>query len=178
MEILKGNRYSIEGMPRQRSVAIVRSGCQTGVDRGALDAAIEMGVPIAGWVPRGGKAEDYPRPPGVLKDYPDLLETPNDDYFERTAWNVRDAHATLIIYPAGEPLSSGTEYTLEVAKFLKRPVLRTDGEDIPGILEWINGVGKSITLNVAGPRESKLPGAYDKARDVIAKLLGMDGAGV
>ena len=34
------------------------SGAQTGADRGGLDAALERGFPIGGWVPRGRKAED------------------------------------------------------------------------------------------------------------------------
>ena len=42
------------------------SGGQSGVDRAALDAAVALAVPYAGWCPRGGWAEDFPEPPGVL----------------------------------------------------------------------------------------------------------------
>ena len=42
------------------------SGGQTGVDRAALDVAIERGVPWGGWCPKGGWAEDFPEPPGLL----------------------------------------------------------------------------------------------------------------
>ena len=34
------------------------SGGQTGVDRAALDVAIELGIPYRGWCPKGGWAED------------------------------------------------------------------------------------------------------------------------
>lgn len=34
------------------------SGGQTGVDRGALDAALGIGFPIGGWLPKGRRAED------------------------------------------------------------------------------------------------------------------------
>ncbi len=34
------------------------SGGQTGVDRGALDAALAAGLPCGGWCPAGRKAED------------------------------------------------------------------------------------------------------------------------
>jgi Circularly permutated YpsA SLOG family len=44
------------------------SGGQTGVDRAALDVAIERGVPWGGWYPKGGWAEDFPDPPGLPKD--------------------------------------------------------------------------------------------------------------
>src|SRR2546426_4775322 len=36
----------------------VISGGQTGVDRAALDVALELGVPAGGWCPKGRKAED------------------------------------------------------------------------------------------------------------------------
>ncbi|MCG6885904.1 MAG: putative molybdenum carrier protein, partial [Proteobacteria bacterium] len=34
------------------------TGGQTGVDRGALDAALAAGIPCGGWCPDGRKAED------------------------------------------------------------------------------------------------------------------------
>ena len=34
------------------------SGGQTGVDRGGLEAAIALGLPYGGWVPKGLIAED------------------------------------------------------------------------------------------------------------------------
>ena len=46
------------------------SGGQTGIDRAALDAAIEMGVDYGGWCPKGGWAEDFRKPPGLLARYP------------------------------------------------------------------------------------------------------------
>ena len=38
------------------------TGGQTGVDRGALDAAMEHGFPCGGWCPEGRMAEDGPLP--------------------------------------------------------------------------------------------------------------------
>jgi hypothetical protein len=35
-------------------------GGQTGVDRAALDVALELGIPCGGWCPKGRKAEDGP----------------------------------------------------------------------------------------------------------------------
>ena len=69
------------------------SGAQTGADRAALDAALALGLPIGGWVPRGRRAEDGPVP----DRYPNLRETDTDDYETRTRWNVQDADATLIL---------------------------------------------------------------------------------
>ncbi len=42
------------------------SGGQTGVDRAALDAALELGIPCGGWCPKGRKAEDGPIVWGIL----------------------------------------------------------------------------------------------------------------
>jgi len=39
------------------------SGGQTGVDRAALDAAMDLGIDVGGWCPRGRKALDGPENP-------------------------------------------------------------------------------------------------------------------
>jgi hypothetical protein len=56
----------------------IRSGGQTGVDRAALDAAVLTGRPYEGWCPKGGWAEDFLRPPGLLTKYPHLMEIPSE----------------------------------------------------------------------------------------------------
>jgi len=53
------------------TVQKVVSGGQTGVDRAALDVALELGLARGGWCPKGRKAEDGRIPP----QYP-LKETP------------------------------------------------------------------------------------------------------
>lgn len=155
-----------------RSISHVRSGGQTGADRGALDAAREAGVPICGWCPPGGLAEDMPEPPGLLAQYPELKEGVSAGYVERTAWNVRDSHATLIIAPSGiEPLS-GTDMTVRFAKDYGRPYLVIRSiEDLGNVRAWLSSLGRGITLNVAGPRESKTPGTYVLTKKVINLLL-------
>src|SRR6185295_9106746 len=76
------------------------SGGQTGVDRAALDEAIERGMDWGGWCPKGGWAEDYPEPPGLLAKYSHFKETPDPYPLQRTEWNVRDSDAALIITDA------------------------------------------------------------------------------
>lgn len=153
-------------------IASIRSGGQTGADRGALDAARAAGVPICGWCPKGGLAEDRPTAPGILADYPELTETSSAGYVDRTAANVRDSHATLVVAPAGLEPKSGTEMTVRFALSYGRPVLVVQGEDdLPQVRTWLAGLGRGLTLNVAGPRESKLPGTYEATRRVVARLL-------
>ena len=85
------------------------SGGQTGIDRAALDAAIEMGVEYGGWCPKGGWAEDFRKPPGLLARYPLLRETPSAEAIQRTEWNVRDADRLMILIDvSGIGVSKGT----------------------------------------------------------------------
>ena len=64
----------------------IRTGGQSGVDRAVMDFAREYGIPLCGWCPKNGWAEDYPDSPGVLLDYPELTETPSDGTEQRTKW--------------------------------------------------------------------------------------------
>src|ERR1700745_4362858 len=84
----------------------VISGGQTGVDRGALDAALALEVECGGWCPAGRLAEDGRIP----KSYP-VMEVPNSGYAERPARNVADSDGTLIILK-GEPIG-GTRETVD-----------------------------------------------------------------
>jgi hypothetical protein len=142
------------------------SGGQTGVDRAALDAAMELGVEVGGWCPRGRLAED-----GAIDEAYPLKETPSEQYEERTRWNVRDSDATLIL-TWGEPVG-GTAYTIEIAEELGKPCLIVDlgaDGDAELALEWIEEVDPRL-LNVAGPREGTRPGAYTGAKAFLQEML-------
>src|SRR6516162_4541079 len=93
-----------------RSFSVV-SGGQTGVDRGALDAALGLGVPCGGWCPDGRRAED-----GVIPARYPVTELRGAGYEERTHKNVEDSDGTLII-TFGQ-VSGGTARTLEVCRKL------------------------------------------------------------
>jgi hypothetical protein len=156
-------------MPSAARVVKVVSGGQTGVDRAALEAARTLGVPIGGWCPAGGWAEDLTEPPGVRELFPELRETPSSDPSQRTEWNVRDSDATLVLTRGGVR-SPGTSATIDVAARLERPHLVVDvGE--PALVEgWLRQLGRGLVLNVAGPRESQAPGI---GRDVRAMLTSL-----
>jgi hypothetical protein len=151
------------------------SGGQTGVDRAALDTAIALGVAYGGWCPRGGWAEDFPTPPGLLACYPGLVETPSRDPASRTRRNVRDSDRTLILIDAdGLDRSRGTALTLRLALRYRRPHLVVDldrSDAASRVRAWLAGADDDLTLNVAGPRESGAPGIYDKARATLSRVL-------
>ncbi len=142
------------------------SGGQTGVDRAALDLALELGLPCGGWCPKGRRAEDGPLP----ERYP-LRETSSPAYPQRTARNVRDSDATLIL-TRGTP-DRGTALTARLAEREGKPYRVVDmaGRPDPAdVRAWLdaNRVG---VLNVAGPRASSCPGIYAEAKAFLRAIL-------
>ena len=106
------------------------SGGQTGVDRAALDVAIERGMAWGGWCPKGGWAEDFPDPPGLLAKYPHLKETAHSHPLQRTEWNVRDSDATLIVTDSeGLSVSIGTRRAHQWAHQHGKPLLVVDASE-------------------------------------------------
>ena len=153
----------------------IMAGGQSGVDRGALDAAIASSVEYGGWCPKGGWAEDAPPPPGVLATYTNLRETPDADPRQRTEWNVRDSDAVLaLVDRRGVGVSPGTMLAVSLADGYGKPCLRLDLEE-PGGLEragdWLRAHPTVRTLNVVGPRESESPGIHAASRNFVMALL-------
>lgn len=69
------------------------SGGQTGADRAALDAAMQLGYAVGGWCPKGRKALD-----GRIPDLYPLREVASASYPARTRANVADSAGTAIFY--------------------------------------------------------------------------------
>jgi Circularly permutated YpsA SLOG family len=152
----------------------IRSGGQTGVDRAALDAAVLTGRPYEGWCPKGGWAEDFLRPPGLLAIYPRLMETPSESPEQRTEWNVRDSAATVVFVPDSKYSSRGADFTIECAKKYGKPyciIHYFDRGAIMGLKSVISQLGEEHSLNIAGPRESEHPGAYDLCLAILIEAL-------
>jgi hypothetical protein len=148
----------------------VVSGGQTGVDRAALDVARDLAIPVGGWCPRGGWAEDAAP---LLELYPELRETPSDDPAERTAWNVRDCDAVLVI--RWDDTSPGTDLALRTADELGRPVLVTS--DAAEARAFVETLPEGAVLSVGGPRESEAAGAYERASRLLREVLSPSGSG-
>ena len=99
----------------------VISGGQTGVDRGALDAALALQVECGGWCPAGRLAED-----GTIPERYPVMELAYAGYAERTARNVADSDGTLVI-SKGEPIG-GTRETVDRCIEMGKPYLLIDSE--------------------------------------------------
>lgn len=147
------------------------SGGQTGVDRGALDAAISENMPCGGWCPEGRMAED-----GIIDAKYPLVELEKSGYRQRTRQNVIDTDATVIIYREYIWLKGGTELTLETCMKKQKPYLLIDSSEFTTddtarrIVQFINNhtINK---LNFAGPRESGVQGIQAYTQETVIKAL-------
>ena len=153
------------------------SGGQTGVDRAGLVAAMGAGFPFGGWVPNGRRAED-----GVVPaEFNTMRESRSSGYRWRTRANVADSDATLILADA-LPLTGGTFFTAQVAEELRKPckvVCLAEANAVAQIRDWMHSLEDTvrqgnpgqIVLNIAGPRESKAPGIFERARRVLEEVF-------
>ncbi|MFA6038097.1 MAG: putative molybdenum carrier protein [Legionellales bacterium] len=145
------------------------SGGQTGVDRAALDIAIDLSIPHGGWCPKDRLSETGPIP-----NHYALQETASKDYSERTKLNIRDSDGTLVVVPTFPlQVTDGTVLTLQELQEKNKPFFIVDisqGFDLDQFNSWIKQNNIKI-LNVAGPRESQSPGMYEKSKELLPGLL-------
>lgn len=165
------------------------SGGQTGVDQGALEAAIRAGIAHGGTCPLGRKSED-----GVIPVRYELTEHWSDQYPPRTAMNISQSDGTLILVHQGALQSSrGTQLTQEMCIKQRKPHLVLDPKDlkgveiavswleqleldiqrVPSVLEMFGGdvQDEPLVLNVAGPRDSRAPGIFDETVKFLGRVL-------
>lgn len=148
---------------------IVYSGGQTGVDIAGLDWARSNEISIGGWCPKDRLNEIGTIP----LEYP-LKETSSRHWTMRTYKNIEDSDATLIINEG--PVRSGTLLTFNRCNEIEKPVFiinvdsKTLDQDIGNLIEWLKG-GQYKVLNIAGPRESKCKGIYNKAISLLKKVF-------
>ena len=156
---------------RREEVKII-SGGQTGVDRAALDAALDHGIDCGGWCPAGRLDEV-----GRIPDRYPVRELEYGGFTERTLQNVKDSDGTVIIYFA--KLSGGTEQTVWFCVGQQRPHELIDAskisiDDAGRLMAHFVYERKIDILNVAGPRESEWRDGYDyafRALDAFANSI-------
>lgn len=149
------------------------SGGQTGADRAAFDFALENGIEIGGFVPKGRLAED-----GRVPDkYPNLQETSTKIYARRTELNAKEADATLIL-SHGE-LKGGSKFTAKSAEKFRKPFLHINFSDltitqaVKLTRKWLKETDCKI-LNVAGARASGDAEIYEKTKKFLEKVFSLN----
>jgi hypothetical protein len=134
----------------------VISGGQTGADRAALAAARAAGLATGGWMPKGFRAQDGPRP--EFAALYGMQEHASLRYPPRTALNVKESDGTLQL--ATDWGSPGELLTRTMCERYGRPQLEVTpgGPTTPSdVAEWL--VSNAIRVrNVAGNTERTSPG--------------------
>jgi len=156
---------------RRYKLGVVKiiSGGQTGVDRAALDAALQHGVECGGWCP-AGRLDEF----GTIPVRYPLKEMEQGSFADRTLQNVRDSDATVIIFH--EDLRGGSKQTANFCERQKRPSLLIDAaktsvqEAAQRIRDFVRE-RRISTLNVAGPRQSEWAEGYEYALHVIESFI-------
>lgn len=168
--------YQMSTVTLPMTLKRIVSGGQTGVDRGALDAALGANFSCGGWVPGDRTAED-----GVISDRYPLMALPYGNSRQRTRLNVVDSDGTAILYDGF--LGGGTRLTHDLCELVDRPCVLISARETPdptvaarAILQFI--VDNNIeTLNVAGPRASGWAQGYRFALDVMSGVIAGTTAG-
>lgn len=146
------------------------SGGQTGVDRAALDFALENKIAVGGFVPKNRCAEDGK----ISSSYPNLIETKTENPAERTELNIINSDATLIFSHGA--LRGGSLLTQKFAEKYRKSFLHVDflvlafEEAIENSHLWLDSINCEV-LNIAGSRSSEDAEIYAKTKSFLEKLF-------
>lgn len=181
-------------------ICIIHGG-QTGVDRGAHEAAIANGWSISGYMPRRRCDELGPIPADVAQR---LTAYESGGYADRTKANVRISDALLVVVPSVQApeRTPGTAMTIDLARERSLSLKIVDpytnsteiGDWIASLLRELATTTHSqrllfaaletypvcLRLMIAGPRESRWNGARAATvqflREVGLQIQDLDAA--
>jgi predicted Rossmann-fold nucleotide-binding protein len=151
------------------SLKKIITGGQTGVDRGAMEAALAAGFPCGGNCPEGRLAED-----GIIPERYPVKELTGGGYAARSEANVAEADGVVVFAP-GSP-TGGTALTIEFARRHEKPVRVIDAavvdpeEAVERVITFLEEHAVGV-LDVAGPRLTGWPGGEAYSRAVIERVL-------
>ena len=148
-------------------ISKIISGGQTGVDRAALDTAIELNIEHAGFCPKGRLSED-----GTIPSKYNMSELEEDDYSARTLKNIQFSDGTLILHN-GE-ITGGTALAEKLCYLEKKAILIINildefDEIRVNFNRWLVDNTISI-LNIAGSRENEAR-IYKRAKATLIRLF-------
>jgi hypothetical protein len=157
----------------------VISGGQTGVDLAALKAAKALGIPTGGWMPKGWKTLEGPRP--TYADLYGMKEHSSANYQHRTWDNVGMADGTLRLYHNKN--SPGEKCTMNGIIHHNKPyydvnlthwskLMTYQKENLCFIINNHLILAHNIkVLNVAGNSERTAPGIEAEAFELLTLLF-------
>jgi len=161
-------------------VNILISGAQTGADQGGLRAAKALGIETGGYMPKGWKTEEGPKP--EFEEEYGMIEHDSPNYEDRTQANIKLATATIIFGRR----SRGSNLTEELCRKLEKPCIWVwwpappEGVSPGGLIPqkqntsamrlWLKRHNVTV-LNCAGNRESKNPGVGEFTENFLKAVL-------
>lgn len=140
------------------------SGGQTGVDRGALDGALNKG-------PEDRRAED-----GTIDDKHPPTPLAGAGYRKRTRQNVIDSDATVIIYHTQIAPKGGTELTLKtcISQNKPYPLIDMNVFSVEIACDYVLDFIKKYhieCLNFGGPHSFGLPSIQAFTKQVVERAI-------
>jgi hypothetical protein len=170
------NLAALRGFTRATPWGVDRivSDAQSGAARGALDAAIALGLNHGGWGAFERHADD-----GEL-DEKYRVRSCRGGFGERVAHNIRDSDGTMLLsFGSEDSLDNRTSHALKLAKLKRRACVhlqlpydvscvstRTLGQ----VRAWLQRC-KVGTLHVVGPLERKAPGLARATCSFLERVL-------
>ncbi|MEA3445133.1 MAG: putative molybdenum carrier protein [Bacteroidota bacterium] len=145
------------------------SGGQTGADMAALDFGLRNGISIGGWCPKGRINET-----GTIPQMYPLIECISKQYSVRTEKNVIGSDATLIFTNSAN-IDNGTKLCIDfcqlhLKEFFVFDIFDFSASQIDSVKNWLQ-YENIVILNIAGNRESTLPGVYYKTLSFLQKIF-------
>ena len=143
------------------------SGGQTGADRGGLEAGKALNLATGGTMPRYFRTE-LGQEPWMAEAYGMKDHPTSSEYPPRTEDNVKDSDGT-IIFDMAKKFSPGSALTKKLCVAYRKPCLVIKRSDLlsgPDIRSFVVQHDISI-LNVAGNRESSVPGICSKVKNIL-----------
>ncbi len=150
------------------------SGGQTGADQGGLEAAEALGIPTGGFIPKGFRTADGPRPD--LAERFGLVEHSAWGYPPRTRSNVFISNMTICFGNIHSPGSKLTRrYCNELGKFFMvfdYPLINDDEMERYkfSLYTEMSTINPEI-INIAGNRESTNPGIQEFTKNTLIEVL-------
>jgi hypothetical protein len=150
------------------------SGGQSGVEIAALDAAIRLDIPHAGWCHRDRKIDG-----GILSKRYNVKEIDNPSYFQRLENNIVDSEGTVVL--SYGQLVMGSKAVRDIAEKNNRPYLNVNLSKHPQnhaialIRKWMTN-NEITTVYFTGTKTGggRSPNVYDEVIQVIEGICGVE----
>lgn len=143
------------------------SGAQTGADQAGLVSGKILGIKVGGCVPKGRRTWAGPLTDQQMLDW-NLVEHSSPRYSPRTVHNVKHSDGTVLF---GDINSSGCRLTIGSCKDFRKPFIINPHP--LELLQWTINHNIKI-LNVAGNREEKNPGIFERTKNCLIQAFGKE----